>query len=331
MPIALVRSPILFAILAALATLALKWLAYWWTGSLGLLADAVESIVNLVAALTAFGSLWYSSRPVDPSHTYGHEKIEYFSTGLEGVLILVAAGSIAWYAVERLLAPQQLQSIDAGVAIGGIASIINLVTARYLLTQAKRTDSIVLEAEGQHLMTDVATSVGVLIGIGLAWFTNRSWIDPVVALLVGVNISRTGIGLIRRSFDGLMDRSLPEAEQHVVRAAIESKMGPDTDYHAMRTRRAGSRRFVDFHLLVPGAWTVQKAHTFGSDIEDAICAAAPEVEVTVHIEPIEDQAAWEDSQLLPHERAAGLIRGSGPDQHPVSPARPDQHSGSGAG
>jgi cation diffusion facilitator family transporter len=321
MPIAVARSPILFAILAALATLALKWIAYGWTGSLGLLADAVESIVNLVAALTAFASLWYAAKPVDPSHTYGHEKIEYFSTGLEGVLILVASGSIAWYAIGRLLAPQQLQSIDAGVAIGGVASIINLITARYLLMQARRTGSIVLEAEGQHLMTDVATSVGVLIGMGLAWLTNRSWIDPIVALLVGINISRTGVGLIRRSFDGLMDRSLPEAEQNVVRAAIESQLGPDMDFHAMRTRRAGSRRFVDFHLLVPGAMTVEKAHTFVAAIEDSIRAAAPEVEVTVHIEPIEDRAAWEDSQLLPHERAAGLIRGAGPDQH----------SGSGAG
>jgi cation diffusion facilitator family transporter len=321
MPAAVPRSPIVFAILAALATLSLKWVAYGWTGSLGLLADAVESIVNLVAALTALASLWYASRPVDPSHTYGHEKIEYFSTGLEGVLILVAAGSIAWYAVGRLMAPQELQSIDAGVAIALVASVINFGTARYLLVHARRSGSIVLEAEGKHLMTDVATSAGVLIGMALARLTNLTWIDPVVALLVGVNITRTGVGLIHRSFDGLMDRALPQAEQDVVRAAIESKLGPDMDYHAMRTRRAGSRRFVDFHLLVPGALTVEKAHAFASGIEESIRAAAPDVEVTVHIEPIEDEAAWEDSQLLPHERAAGLIRSAGPDHH----------SGSGAG
>ena len=252
MPAAVPRLPIIFAILAALATLALKWVAYGWTGSLGLLADAVESIVNLVAALTALASLWYASRPVDPSHTYGHEKIEYFSTGLEGVLILVAAGSIAWYAVGRLMASQQLRSIDAGVAIALVASVINFGTARFLLVHARRSGSIVLEAEGKHLMTDVATSAGVLIGMALARLTNLNWIDPVVALLVGVNITRTGVGLIHRSFDGLMDRALPQAEQDVVRAAIESKLGPDMDYHAMRTRRAGSRRLRRFSSLGAG-------------------------------------------------------------------------------
>ncbi|CAN5233745.1 cation diffusion facilitator family transporter [soil metagenome] len=313
MPDAVIRSPILFAILAALATLGLKWTAYAYTGSLGLMADAVESIVNLVAALTAFASIWYASRPVDPSHTYGHEKIEYFSTGLEGVLILVASVSICWYAIGRLLSPQALSAVDVGVAIGSLASVINWVTARYLLRQAKLKDSIILEAEGQHLLTDVATSIGVLGGMGLAWLTSLNWIDPLVALLVGLNITRTGFGLIHRSFDGLMDRSLPEAEQRAVRAAIESKLHEDMDYHALRTRRAGSRRFVDFHLLVPGVLSVQEAHGYGSDIEDAIRAVAPGLEVTVHIEPIEDLAAWEDSQLLPHERAAGLIRTPGPD------------------
>jgi cation diffusion facilitator family transporter len=314
MPDSVIRSPILFAILAALTTLALKWTAYAWTGSLGLMADAVESIVNLVAALTAFASIWYASRPVDPSHTYGHEKIEYFSTGLEGVLILVAAVSIIWFGIGRLLAPQQLSSVDAGVAIGLVASLVNWRTARYLLRQARKNDSIVLEAEGQHLLTVVATSIGVLVGMGLAWMTNLLWIDPIVGLLVGLNITRTGFGLIHRSFDGLMDRSLPQEEQVAVRAAIESKLQEDMDYHALRTRRAGSRRFVDFHLLVPGALSVQQAHAFGSEIEDAIRAVAPGLEVTVHIEPIEDRAAWEDSQLLPHERAAGLIRTAGPDQ-----------------
>jgi cation diffusion facilitator family transporter len=320
MPEAIRRSPILFAILAALATLALKWTAFAWTGSLGLLADAVESFVNLAAAVTAFASLWYAAKPVDPSHTYGHEKIEYFSTGLEGVLILVAAGSIAWYAIGRLLTPQPLQSVDAGIGIAVIASIINLITARYLLRQARRDDSIVLEAEGKHLLTDVATSVGVLVGMGLAKLTDLLWIDPVVGLLVAINISRTGIGLIHRSFDGLMDRSLPQAEQDAVRAAIKCKLEPHMDYHALRTRRAGSRRFVDFHLLVPGALTVQKAHAFASGIEESIRAVAPGLEVTVHIEPIEDRAAWEDSQLLPHERAAGLITTAGPDQQSGSEA-----------
>ena len=308
---------------AALATLALKWVAYGWTGSLGLLADAVESIVNLVAALTAFASLWYASRPVDPSHTYGHEKIEYFSTGLEGVLILVASGSIVWYAVGRLLVPRQLQSIDAGVAIalGWPRSSILERLAIYWCMPGGRLHRV--GSRGQTPPDDRRRHVRRRLdwNWALARLTSLNWIDPVVALLVGINITRTGVGLIHRSFDGLMDRSLPQAEQDVVRAAIESKLGDHMDYHAMRTRRAGSRRFVDFHLLVPGALTVQKAHAFASGIEEAIRAAAPNMEVTVHIEPIEDEAAWEDSQLLPHERAAGLIRSAGPDHH----------SGSGAG
>jgi cation diffusion facilitator family transporter len=321
MPAAVVRSPIVYSILAAIVTLALKWVAYAFTGSVGLLADAVESIANLIAALTAFGSLWYAARPVDPSHTYGHEKIEYFSAGLEGVLILVAAGGIIWYSCGRLINPRELQAVDAGVAIGLVASAVNYATARYLLRQARRTESIILEADGQHLMTDVATSIAVLVGMGLAWLTSLSWIDPIVAMLVAANISRTGFGLIHRSFDGLMDRSLPQAEQDAVRAAIESKIHEDMDYHAVRTRRAGPRRFVDFHLLVPGVLTVEKAHGVASAIEEAIRGVSPGIEVTVHIEPIEDQAAWEDSQLLPHERAAGLIRSAGPDQQ----------SGAGAG
>ncbi len=320
MPEAIRRSPILFSIAAALATLALKWIAFAFTGSLGLLADAVESFVNLVASLTAFASLWYAAKPVDPSHTYGHEKIEYFSTGLEGVLILVAAGSIAWYAIGRLAAPQPLLAVDIGMAIAIVASLINWVTARYLLRQARLHDSIVLEAEGKHLLTDVATSAGVLVGMGLVWLTGLLWVDPVVGLLVAINITWTGFGLIHKSFDGLMDRSLPQPEQDAVRAAIESKLGPDMDYHALRTRRAGSRRFVDFHLLVPGVTSVQKAHAFASGIEESIRAVAPGLEVTVHIEPIEDRAAWEDSQLLPHERAAGLIRTAGPDQQSSSGA-----------
>jgi cation diffusion facilitator family transporter len=321
MAASVLRSPICVSILAALATLGLKWLAYAWTGSLGLMADAAESIVNLVAAITAFASIWYASRPVDPSHTYGHEKIEYFSSGLEGVLILIAAVGIVWYGFDRLLHPRALEAVDLGFLAGLLATVVNWFAARYLLREARRTDSIVLEADGKHLLTDVATSIGVLIGVILAWLTNLLWIDPVVGILVGLNITWTGLGLIHRSFDGLMDRSLPQPEQDAVRAAIESKLNEDMAYHALRTRRAGSRRFVDFHLLVPGALSVQEAHAHGSEIEDAIRAVADGLEVTVHIEPIEDRAAWEDSQLLPHERAAGLLRTPGPDQI----------SGSGAG
>jgi cation diffusion facilitator family transporter len=308
MPYSPLRSPILVAIAAALVTLGLKWLAYVWTGSVGLLSEAVESLINLVAACTAWGSLWYAAKPVDPSHTYGHEKIEFFSSGLEGVLILLAACSIAWYAILRLLEPQEIFALDAGLIIVLVAAVINFAAARYLLRKAQQTGSIVLEADGRHLMTDVWTAAAVLVGMGLVRFTGKSWLDPVVAMLMAIYISWTGASLIRRSFDGLMDRSLPESEQSQLRAAVESKLGPNMHYHALRTRRAGSRRFVDFHLLVPGAMTVHQAHEISMEIETAIQAAVAPIEVTVHIEPIEERAAWEDSQLLPLERAAGHDR-----------------------
>ena len=294
--------------LAALVTLALKWMAYGWTGSVGLLSEAVESLINLVAACTAMGSLWYSAKPVDPSHTYGHEKIEYFSSGLEGGLILIAAGSVGWYAVSRLISPQDIADLDAGLVVVLVATVINFAAARYLLFKSRQSGSIILEADGLHLMTDVWTAAAVMVGVGLVRVTGKSWLDPVVALLMAIYIVWTGFTLIRRSFDGLMDRSLPESEQNLVRGAVESKLGPNMTYHALRTRRAGSRRFADFHLLVPGAMSVHQAHEITMEIEAAVQAAVPLIEVTVHIEPIEDRAAWEDSELLPLERAAGHDR-----------------------
>lgn len=298
------KQPILLSVVAALCTLGLKWVAYSLTGSIGLLSDALESLINLAAALTAYFSIWFSSRPVDPSHTYGHEKIEYFSSGLEGALILAAAGGIAWYAVLRILTPQKLEAFEIGMVLALVASMINLVVAQILLRSARRTHSIVLEADGKHLMTDVITSAAVILGVGLAWFTDASWLDPVVALAVAASIAWMGWDLVRRSFNGLMDHALPTEEQALVRGAIAGRLLTGMDFHALRTRRAGSRRFVDFHLLVPGAWSVRRAHEVLAGIEAAIAAAFPEIEITAHIEPIEDKAAWEDSALLPIEQAA---------------------------
>jgi cation diffusion facilitator family transporter len=310
------RIPILLSILAALATLALKWTAYWLTGSVGLFTEAAESIINLVAAGTAFLSLLYASRPVDPSHTYGHEKIEYFSSGLEGALILVAAAFISWYAVRRLLKPEPLDALHIGAGLALAAWVINLAVARLLLRVGRETGSIVLEADGKHLMTDVVTSLAVVVGLGLVWLTGQAWVDPVIGLLVAANIAWAGMSLIWRSFNGLMDHALPLAEQAAVRAAIEARLEPGMDYHALRTRQAGSRRFVDFHLLVPGALSVRKAHEATARVEDAVRGALPGAEVTVHIEPIEDRAAWEDSALLPLEQAAR--RSQGPRLGPSS-------------
>ncbi len=299
------------SILAAVLNLGLKGLAYHVTGSAALLADAGESVINLVAAGVALASLRYAARPADESHTYGHEKIEYFSSGLEGTLILVAAVGIAWFAARRLFVPHELESLDLGSAFTLAATVINLVVARVLLRAGRRARSIVLEADGHHLMSDVYTSAGVLIGLGLVWLTKLAWIDAAAALLVAAYIAWTAVGLVRRSFDGLMDHALSAEEQARVREAIEGRLSPGMDYHALRTRRAGTRRFADFHLLVPGVFTVRRAHEITEEIERAVRAAMPDMEVTVHVEPIEERAAYEDSALLPLEQAARQARGAG--------------------
>jgi cation diffusion facilitator family transporter len=290
--------PVLLSIAAALVTLALKFFAYGLTGSVGLFSDAIESLVNLLASATALFSLWYAAKPVDADHTYGHEKIEYFSSGLEGSLILVAAGSIAWSAVHRLLHPQPLEELGVGLGVSIVAAGINLAVALMLLRVGKRHRSIVLEADGQHLMTDVWTSVGVVIALVLVKWTTWETLDPLIALAVALNVAWTALGLVRRSFNGLMDHALPESEQRLVRDVLEAHMQSGTHFHAVRTRQAGARRFVDYHLLVPGEWSVTQAHEFSDTIEDALRQALPAIEITVHIEPIEALASWKDSELL---------------------------------
>ncbi|MBM3994595.1 MAG: cation transporter [Planctomycetes bacterium] len=290
----------------------MKGIAYWLTDSVSLLSDAAESLVNLVAAVTAFGCLWYSAQPVDSTHTYGHEKIEFFSSGLEGILILVAAGGIAWYAIERLIHLKELDKLELGSLLSFVASIVNLFVARMLIRVGRETNSIILEADGQHLMTDVWTSFGVLLGLGLVWLTGWVWLDPVVAMVVAANIVWTAWDLIARSFNGLMDHALPEEEQQAVRSAIEVLLQPGLHFHALRTRQAGARKFVDFHLLVPGHWSVQEAHDFTERIEDAVRKALPGAEVTVHIEPIEAESAWHDSALLEIEQQSLPVDHGGP-------------------
>jgi cation diffusion facilitator family transporter len=294
--------PVMLSILAALVTLGMKMSAYWLTDSVSLLSDAAESLVNLVAALTAFACLWYATQPVDTTHTYGHEKIEFFSSGLEGMLILVAAGAIAWYAVQRLVSLKPLENLDVGTLLSFVASLINFAVARLLIRTGRQTNSIILEADGQHLMTDVWTSFGVLIGLALVYFTGQVWIDPLVALFVAANIVWTALDLLRRSFNGLMDHALPLDEQQKVRDAIHALLKPGLHFHALRTRQAGTRKFVDFHLLVPGHWTVEEAHTLGEQIEQAVRDALPGAEVQVHFEPVESEAAWKDSELLELEK-----------------------------
>lgn len=292
------RLPIVFSVLAALTTLALKVAAYLHTDSVGLLSDAAESCVNLIAALTAYLSLLYSARPVDRTHTYGHSKIEYFSSGLEGALIVVAAGGIAWYAVKRLIAPEPIRGLTVGMAVALAASAINFVVAWWLLRVGKRHRSIVLEADGHHLMTDVWTSVALVGGLGLVSLTGREWLDPLLALAMAANIVWTGLRLVRRSFDGLMDHALPADELATLRQAVEGALPAGAAFHALRTRQAGAHRFIEFHMLVPGATTVRTAHRQGEAVEAAVRAALPGAEVVIHVEPIEDRGSWEDSELL---------------------------------
>jgi cation diffusion facilitator family transporter len=297
------RYPIVLSILAALLTIGMKTVAYLLTDSVSLFSDAVESLVNLIAALTAFVSLWYAAVPADRTHTYGHEKIEFFSSGLEGLLILSASCSIIWYAVERLIAPRALDSLDLGLLIAVLASCVNLGVGIILLREGKRARSIVLEANGHHLLSDVWTTFGVLAGLLLAWLTGWYVLDPILALFVALNILWTGGRLIGRSFHGLMDHALPEADVAAVRKALDARMQPRMHYHALRTRQAGTRRFVEFHLLVPGDWTVQAAHDVVETLEHAVRDVLPGGEVSIHVEPIESPEAWRDSELLKLEPA----------------------------
>lgn len=287
------------SIVAAMVIICLKGAAYWITGSVGLLSDALESVINLVAAIVALVVLTVASRPADEDHPYGHDKAEYFSSGVEGGMILLAAAGISYAAIERLINPQPIEQIGLGVAISVVASAINFGVARVLLTAGRQHDSITLEADAHHLMTDVWTSIGVVVAVGAIAFTGWQWLDPVIALAVAANITWTGIHLVRRSALGLMDTALPEYELDVIRGALDLYQTDGITYHALRTRRSGPRRFVSLHLLVPGAWTVQQGHDLVERIEADIHKQLSNTTITVHLEPLEDPRSWSDAVLSP--------------------------------
>ena len=291
------KSWLLLSVLAAVLTIGLKSMAYVLTGSVGLFSDALESFINLIAAITAYLSLKYAARPADANHTYGHAKIEFFSAGMEGVLVMVAGFGTVALAVRRLYHDAPLESLALGGALSLLASLINGVVGVLLVRVGRANGSIVLEADGKHLITDVWTSVGVVGGLLLVWITGIQWLDSVVAILVGVNIVFIGFELVRRSFDGLMDHAIAPSEQEAIRAVIRENTPEGSDFHEVRTRVAGSRRFVDFHLRVPGHLTVREAHDLGMKVEAALVARWPVLETTVHIEPIEDEASWQDNAL----------------------------------
>ncbi len=296
-PIAQLRWPVALSIAAAVVTIGMKGAAYGLTGSVGLLTDALESGVNLLAALTAYFALWYAARPADKSHTYGHEKIEFFSSGLEGTLIVVAGLGAAGYGVRRLIAPEPLDALALGSGLALAASVVNLVVARILLHQGRKHKSIVMEADGKHLMADVWTSAGVLTGLALVHVTGKLVFDSLLAIAMGLHIVREGLELIRRSFDGLMDHALPPNELARIREVIRSNLPEGAAFHLLRTRTSGARWFVEFHLLVNGELSVRAGHRLANKLEEALTAALPEVAVTIHVEPVDEQESWEPEYL----------------------------------
>jgi cation diffusion facilitator family transporter len=282
---------------AAVITIALKTIAYLLTGSVGLLSDALESLVNLVGASMALAMLTIAARPADEDHTYGHSKAEYFSSGVEGTLILIAAISIVITAIPRLIIPRPLEQVGLGLGVSVAASLVNLTVALILLKAAKRYNSITLEADAQHLMTDVWTSVGVLAGVGLVALTDWERLDPIVAFLVAANIIWSGVRIVRMSALGLMDTALPIKEQALLKGILEKYTQSGVEYHALRSRESGSRQFVSFHVLVPGKWTVQRGHRLLESIEADIRHAMPSVTVFTHLESLNDPASWDDTDL----------------------------------
>lgn len=274
------------SIVTAIATILLKGVAWKLTGSVGLLSDAIESLVNLAGALMALWMLTVAERPADEEHAFGHSKAEYFSSAFEGFLILVAAISIGYTAIERLLSPTPLEEVGFGLLVSVAASVANAVTATILLKAGRSHNSITLEADAHHLFTDVWTSVGVIGGVALVWLTGWLWLDPAVALVVAANIVWTGYRLISRSANGLMDASLPDEKLEQIRQLLSGYRQHQIEYHALQTREAGGRAFIKFHLLVPDHWTVVVGHEWSERIESDIRKIIPHAHIITHIEPL---------------------------------------------
>jgi cation diffusion facilitator family transporter len=286
------------AIATAIATIALKTAAYLLTDSVGLLSDALESVVNLVAAIAALAALVVAAREPDEEHAYGHGKAEYFSSGLEGFLILIAALLIAWTAIPRLIDPVALESVGLGVIVSTAASVLNFGVARVLLRASQRHRSITLEASGKHLLTDVWTSVGVLVAVVAVAISGWARLDAILALIVAANILWTAVGLIRRSMLGLLDTAIPAEEIAVVNDVLDRYRQPGiVETHALRTRQAASRRFVSFHVLVTSDWSIAEGHTLVEQIEHDIRVDLPNTTVFTHLEPIDDPVSWADDGL----------------------------------
>ncbi len=292
---------IAISIAAAVATITLKFTAWLLTGSVGLLSDAAESVINLVAAAVALIVILWATRPADEDHTYGHEKADYLAAGLEGGLIVLAAVGVAYAAVDRLINPVGLDALGIGIAITALATLVNLAAARILIRTGREESSTVLDADGQHLMADVWTSTGVIAGVALVWLTGWNTMDPIIALLVAVNIVRTGAALVREALAGLMDRALPGEDLAVVNDVLDLYTSDEIGFHALRTRKAGRRSFISVHVLVPGHWSVRKGHDLAERLEQDLRSRFEQATVFTHLEPLEDPASFEDTALDRHE------------------------------
>ncbi|WP_168704802.1 cation diffusion facilitator family transporter [Gordonia paraffinivorans] len=287
----------LLSIVTAVAVFALKVVAWWVTGSVGLLSDALESIVNVVAAVAAFAALRVAAKPPDSGHNFGHTKAEYFSAVFEGVLIVVAAVIIVVSAVDRLLHPRELESVGLGLGISIAATVLNGAVGLFLIAVGRRHRSLTLEADGKHLMTDVATTIGVVIAVFLVAWTGWLPLDPIIAIAVAANIMVVGFGLVKRSGAGLMDSALPDEQLEAIEAVLDRHRADGIVFHDIRTREAGHQRFVQLHMLVPGDWSVQRAHDLAEEVEGELHDAVADLSITTHIEPVGDPRAYEEWRL----------------------------------
>ncbi len=285
------------SIATAVGVIILKFSAYLLTGSIGFLSDALESGANILSAIITLVALLIAARPPDKEHAFGHAKAEYFSVGAEGVLIVGAAVFIAVQAFGRLANPQPLEQVGLGLGVSAMAAAANLIVARILLRAGERHRSTALTADAHHLMTDVWTSVGVIVGVALVSLTGRLWLDAVIAMVVAVQIVATGLKLIRSSANGLLDAGLPEEEVSRLRAILDHYRTDGVTYHALRTRQAGAQRFVSVHIQVPGDWSVQQGHELLEMIEYQVRQEMSPVNVITHLEPVEDPASWYDAAL----------------------------------
>lgn len=281
----------------AVVAISLKVVAYFLTNSVGLLSDALESVVNLVTGIITLVAITVASQPPDEDHSYGHSKAEYFSSGAEGTLILIAAIVILLTSIIRLFQPQPIQQIDVGIIVSIIAAILNFITARILLKAGQTFKSVALEANARHLITDVWTSASVVVGVTFAVLTNLQWLDPVIAILVALRIMEAGWRLVKDAILGLMDTALPEDELGQIAAILERYEEMGIMFHALRTRQSGRQRFLTVHIQVPGAWSVQRGHSLLERIEADIRAALTPISIVTHLEPMEDPVSWQDIAL----------------------------------